>query len=341
MLFLINLPWKQAGKHIKPHVRKIAMSYREYMVGVIFLWVMIAGAFATVPAMTKAEMASTIQSEAIFIPTPGEFFVAIDKEGKRNWPSLLRNIAHPPSADRAQMALNLGTLIADGYISVEAQDSQQVKNIGKDILSIAKTLGVSQDVLNRGQSITDFAENNDWSGLKEELEATQNEVKSTMEKQQDQKLVILVNVGAWIRGIQAVSTLVDNDYSPKAAQLLRQSAIAHFLLENIATLPPRTLENAFVVRAKEVLDHTYSQLNNPKEPTPSLETVQAIRKSTASFIDELNVQPVPEVVPATSSEPVKEWTPEPTPSPKPSDAAVKSTPKIEKIPSKAEQTATP
>ena len=47
------------------------------------------------------------------------------------------------------MALNLGTLIADGYIAVEAHDGQQVKNIGKDVLALAKKLSVSQSVLAR------------------------------------------------------------------------------------------------------------------------------------------------------------------------------------------------
>ena len=136
------------------------------MAGAVISLVLAVGALAQSQPephpMTQEEIASVIQSEAIIIPTPGEFFAAIDKEGKRNWPSLMRSVPSPTTASRAQMALNLGTLIADGYISVEAQDSQQVKNVGRDILSIAKTLGVSQDVLNRGQSIADFAENNDW-----------------------------------------------------------------------------------------------------------------------------------------------------------------------------------
>ena len=75
------------------------------------------------------------------------------------------------------MALNLGTLIADGYIAVEAHDGQQVKNVGKDVLALAKKLSVSQSVLARSASITQFAENDAWDQLNEELEATQNEVK--------------------------------------------------------------------------------------------------------------------------------------------------------------------
>ena len=86
--------------------------------------------------------------------------------------------------NRAQIALNLGGLIADGFIAVEAQDSQQVKNIGTDIIKLAKALGVSENVLSRGNSINEFAENSEWDALQEELEATQNEVKTSMQSHQ-------------------------------------------------------------------------------------------------------------------------------------------------------------
>src|SRR2546430_15117850 len=88
---------------------------------------------------------------------------------------------------RAQIALNLGSLIADGFVAVEAKDSQQVKNIGSDIIKLAKALGVSQNLLSRGNSINEFAENNEWDTLQEELEATQNEVKSSMQSHSDQE----------------------------------------------------------------------------------------------------------------------------------------------------------
>src|SRR6266446_7928620 len=106
--------------------------------------------------------------------------------------------------NRPQIALNLGTLIADGFIAVEAQDSQLVKNIGTDIIKLAKALGVSENVLSRGKSINEFAEGDEWDALQEELEATQNEVKSSMQSHRDQDLVILVSLGGWIRGTQAV-----------------------------------------------------------------------------------------------------------------------------------------
>jgi hypothetical protein len=135
------------------------------------------------------QLAKAIRSDAISIPTPGELFAALSKPGKPNWIGQYRGPVPTTYRNRAQIALNLGGLIADGFIAVEAKDSQQVKNIGSDIIKMAKALGVSENLLSRGNSINEFAEDDDWDTLQEELEATQNEVKSSMQTHSDQGLV--------------------------------------------------------------------------------------------------------------------------------------------------------
>ena len=151
------------------------------------------------------QMAKAARTDMITIPTSGELFAALQKPSKPNWTGAYRGPIPTSYKSRAQIALNLGGLIADGFIAVEAQDSQQVKNIGSDVIKMAKALGVSQNVLSRGNSINDFAETNQWGSLQEELEATQNEVKNSMQSHSDQDLVILVSIGGWIRGPQVVS----------------------------------------------------------------------------------------------------------------------------------------
>jgi len=140
--------------------------------------------------------------------------------------------------NRAQIALNLGSLIADGFIAVEAKDSQQVKNIGTDIIKMAKALGVSENVLSRGNSINEFAENDEWDALQEELEATQNEVKASMQSHRDQDLIILVSVGGWVRGTQVVSAAVMQNYDERAAKVLRQPALVSFIQSKMNDISP-------------------------------------------------------------------------------------------------------
>ncbi|HYJ05880.1 MAG TPA: hypothetical protein VEX43_12150, partial [Chthoniobacterales bacterium] len=115
-------------------------------------------AFAAEPAPLPADqLAKAIKTDALTIPTPGELFAALEKPGKPDWAGQYRTPIPMTYRNRAQIALNLGGLIADGFIAVQAQDSQQVKNIGTDIIKLAKALGVSENVLSRGNSINEFA----------------------------------------------------------------------------------------------------------------------------------------------------------------------------------------
>src|SRR5438105_850941 len=98
------------------------------------------------------QLAKAVRSDSISIPTPGELFAALGKSEKTNWSGQYRGPMPVTYSNRAQIALNLGGLIADGFIAVEAKDSQQVKNIGSDIIKLAKALGVSERLLGRGNS---------------------------------------------------------------------------------------------------------------------------------------------------------------------------------------------
>ncbi len=188
--------------------------------------------------LLPAEMAQAIRTDAITIPTPGETFAALGKPTKPDWTASFRGPIAMNYKTRAQIALNLGGLIADGFIAIEAQDSQQVKNTGGDILKMAKALGVSENILARGNSINQFAENDEWPALQEELEATQNEVKASMQSHRDQDLVILVSLGGWIRGTQVVSGVVAKNYDAKLAQVLRQPELLRFIHSKLSQISP-------------------------------------------------------------------------------------------------------
>src|SRR6201994_842514 len=204
--------------------------------------------------LTEAEQKAAVAIDSLTVPTPGEFFKAIDKTGKPNWVSQFRPPTPIGGVNRAQMALNLGTLIADGYIAVEAQDGQQVKNIGRDVLALAKKLSVSQSVLARSASITQFAENDAWDQLNEELEATQNEVKKALQENRDTDLITLVSIGGWIRGTEVVTGLVLQNYNADDAKLLRQPALVSFLKDKLVNLPGKIQKDPLVQNVNKDLD---------------------------------------------------------------------------------------
>jgi hypothetical protein len=185
------------------------------------------------------------------------------------------------------MALNLGTLIADGYIAVEAHDGQQVKNVGKDVLALAKKLSVSQSVLARSASITQFAENNAWDQLNEELEATQNEVKKALEENRDTDLITLVSVGGWIRGTEVVTGLVLQNYNADDAKLLRQPALVSFLKTKLTNLPGKIQKDPLVQNVNRDLDGIQKMVSFSADHVPSEGEVKDLNLAAAKLTKEI------------------------------------------------------
>ena len=239
--------------------------------------------------LSAEELKSAVSIDALTVPTPGEFFKAIEKGGKPNWTSEYRPPISIRSTDRAQMALNLGTLIADGYIAVEAQDGQQVKNVGKDVLALAKKLSVSQTVLARSASIAQFAENNAWDQLNEELEATQNEVKKALEENRDTDLITLVSVGGWIRGTEVVTGLVMQNYGAENAKLLRQPAIVTFLKTKLAHLPDRLQKDPLIQKVTRQLADIQKMVSFPADHIPTVDEVKELNTASAKLTKEIGV----------------------------------------------------
>jgi hypothetical protein len=237
--------------------------------------------------LSADELKSANSIDALTVPTPGEFFKAIEKDGKPNWTSQYRPPVSIKSTDRAQMALNLGTLIADGYIAVEAHDGQQVKNVGKDVLALAKKLSVSQSVLARSASITQFAENNAWDQLNEELEATQNEVKKALEENRDTDLITLVSVGGWIRGTEVVTGLVLQNYNTDDAKLLRQPALVSFLKTKLTNLPGKIQKDPLVQNVNRDLDGIQKMVSFSADHVPSEGEVKDLNLAAAKLTKEI------------------------------------------------------
>lgn len=237
------------------------------------------------------QLARAIKTDSLTIPTPGELFAAFEKPGKPDWAGQYRTPIPVTYRNRAQIALNLGGLIADGFIAVEAQDSQQVKNIGTDIIKLAKALGVSENVLSRGNSINEFAENSEWDSLQEELEATQNEVKTSMQSHSDQDLVILVSLGGWIRGTQVVSASIIKNYDERSAKVLRQPAVVSFIHSKIAEIGMELRSEALVKEVNSQLPALEKLVTFAAGKAPTLEEVRKINQAVSKLMEAIQNKP--------------------------------------------------
>lgn len=233
--------------------------------------------------LTSLQMQGAIYLDAMSIPCPGEIFAAINKVSRPNWSALARGGNAPVTTNRAQLALAVGILVTNGYIAVEAQDGQQVKNIGRDIMTMSKALGVGQNILSRGNNLIEFADHNQWDSLRNELEATENEVKTTMVEQQDRNLVTLTSAGAWLRGLEVAADIITKHYSTEGAALLCEPELARHLAADLEVLPEKLRSDLLVIRAKNTLNNVAALLEKERH-APSKETLLAIKADTEALI---------------------------------------------------------
>ena len=238
-------------------------------------------------SLSARQMAEAAGMVSVTVPTPAEYFGAIDKISRPDWASFYRDPGPTSFPTRPQTAFNLGVLVTDGYIAVEAQDGQQVKNTGKDIIALARALGVGEDVLARGKSIADFADQNDWFALREELEATTNEVRRAMAGQRDEGLASLIVAGAWLRALQVGSRVAEAGDDESCTALLRQPGLVAFLREQIDSLPEKTRRGPVVTRVGTALETVEQAMT----ADPAAGQVEVIRVETSDLIGQLGTKP--------------------------------------------------
>ena len=169
----------------------------------------------------------------VIVPVPSEIFGVLDKLGDPDWKKEINGDNRPKFSDRSDIALLLGTVVADGFIAVQAEDAKTVENIGRDVLELAKALGVKDAVLPHCNAIQDAAKTNNWDVVRKELDATQKTVRDRMEKLKDGALAECISVGGWLRGTQVATNIVAKNFSADKAELLNQPDLAEYFRDNM------------------------------------------------------------------------------------------------------------
>jgi len=251
----------------------------------LFLGLASAGA----DALSAKQMAAAESVQVLTAPTPAEFFTAIDKASKPDWAAFYRPPGPTTYPNRPQTAVNLGVLVADGFVAVEAEDGQQVKNTGTEIITLARALGVGENVLSRGKSISDFADKNDWFALREELEATANEVRHAMQTQRDEVLSSLITAGAWLRALQVGGRAAELSGEERSAELLTQADLLAGLRANLDALPETARTGPVIAQVSTVLASVAETMAATTDGKLTPEKVAAIKQQTDEFISQMGV----------------------------------------------------
>ena len=185
--------------------------------------------------------------DEVVVPVPSEIFSVLDKLGDPNWKEELRKLKTTESSDRIQLSLVFGTVVAEGFVAVQAQDKQAVEEIGREVISLSKSLGISNSVIPHAQSILDAAKKNDWKAIRKELDQTQSTVRSTMERMRDEDLAQCVSLAGWLRGTASVTSVVSKAYTEDRAELLNQPMLVEHFTKALSSMSKQAAKKPTVV----------------------------------------------------------------------------------------------
>jgi hypothetical protein len=179
----------------------------------------------------------TKRVDDVVVPLPTEVFGALNKLGGVNWKEYVRSGKGSNFTERPRIALLLGTVIADGFIAVQAEDAPTVKDIGQRVLGLAKGIGVQSSITQHAKAITEAADKRNWPTVRQELDRTQNSVQQAMREVDDEKLSHLVSLGGWLRGTEVLTSVVNKRFSPDGAELLHQPDLLGYFEERLSQMP--------------------------------------------------------------------------------------------------------
>lgn len=242
---------------------------------------------ATPPLDLASFPASMI--EEVIVPDPGELFSLMDKlPGQPNWGSWVRaDFGKGTLTDRTQLALLFGTLIADGFIAVQAENVEGVTKAGRRILELAESLGLRDAVLPHSRAIIEACEAKDWLRVRRELDRTHKTVRDQMEMMRDEDLAQFVSVAGWLRGTEVLTSLIVESYSQDKAEILNQPDLAEHFIERLSKLEGDGKDSTSVQAVLVGLRSVRELMGTSEEQSLTSESVQKIHGICAGIVNQI------------------------------------------------------
>lgn len=186
--------------------------------------------------------------------------------------------------DRADLAIELGFLIADGFLVVQAEQLEKVEILAKELTRYGKALGAGDRVNRHAAGLLDSAKKKDVVQLKKELASTQRDVEAELVILRDADLAHLISLGGWIRALAVSTVAVDKQFSEERARKVMREDIADYYTESVAGLEPKISERPNYLQMRNLLAGLRTEMTLMEGEQPTKEKMAEIREQAAKLV---------------------------------------------------------
>jgi hypothetical protein len=187
--------------------------------------------------------------------------------------------------DRADLAIELGFLIADGFLVVQAEQLDGIQDLANDLTRYGKALGAGDRVTRHSAALLESAKKKEVAEMKKELTATQHDVETELVSLRDADLAHLISLGGWIRALEVSTVAVDKQFSAERARKVMREDIADYYTESVAGLEPRISERPNYLAMRDILAGLRGEMTIEDGKQPTKETMAEIRQQAAKLVE--------------------------------------------------------
>ena len=217
-------------------------------------------------------------------PSIRKIFGSLDLLGQLPYDKLKREIPKGTSTDRSRVALSLGVLIGDGFLSAQSEKVDDLEDIGRAVLRHAKVLAAGARVTEHAKSILETSALGDWKTLREDLAATQKDVESEMVLLRDVDMAHLISIGGWLRGLEIASTAALDPFSAERAAVLARKDLAEYFSATLADLNPHLKKLSHMSALHTGIDEIRALIDLPEGKPFEQAQVQQVHDKAVALV---------------------------------------------------------
>ncbi|HIX20638.1 MAG TPA: hypothetical protein H9862_08580 [Candidatus Akkermansia intestinigallinarum] len=223
-------------------------------------------------------------------PSISKIFAQLDHLPSIPEDYVLRKRPEKLSTDAGSLALEMGFLLADGFIAVRSGHMNDIKPIALDLSRYGKAMGVGEKMNVHSASLLENAEKGNLEKFKEILSATQNDVNAELMDLRDPDLAHLIALGGWVRALEASTAAIDARFDAEQAAVIFYPDAPEYFSEILEGLSPVTAQKLKVAQMREQLALLAEQMRLKPGESPTPERIKAINE-TAARLATLSVGP--------------------------------------------------
>lgn len=182
------------------------------------------------------------------------------------------------STEAGRLALEMGYLMADGFIAVRSGHMNDIKPIALDLVRYGKALGVGDKMNAHSASLLENAEKGQIEEFKKNLASTQEDVNAEFVSLRDPDLAHLIALGGWVRALEAATAAISAKFDAKQATIVFYPDGPAYFSEILGGLNPQTSEKMHIDHMRKLLDELTEQMTLQDDTLPTPEQVETLHR---------------------------------------------------------------